>query len=322
MHHPLRLLLPLLLGTACIRPIQSPPPLLLAATPSPGRTAYFAALGTGDYAALDGIIATLTQEADSGDITSRAVLGFAHAWRLSEWHRQPTDPTVTRHAALAAHAFEQASAALPDDPRLVGFRGSFLQARGSIEDDPKLTRQGWFDTVDASKAWPEWGKFTQAYGLITLSTDHRLYNESIELYWDNLDECAGAPVPRGPLDWRPYAAELDANGSARDRRACTNTTVAPHNVEGFFMVFGDHLAKAGDLELARSMYENALNIDDGTWPHRAVAEARVADLQALPERFSTNPEGGEVRAVTEMPVFGSAISCTVCHQATGTGVVE
>jgi len=307
--------------TGCVRPIQSPPPLLVSASPSSARTAYFAALLSGDYSALDAIIAELAQEAEAGDDTSRAVLGFAHAWRLSEWQRQPDDPTVTAHAAKAAAAFAEASAAFPDDPRLVGFRGSFLQARGSIEGDDKLTRAGWFDTVAAAKAWPEWGKFTQAYGLVTLSTDHRRFDDGIALYWDNLDECAGEPVPRGPLDWRPYAEKLDHQGSPIDRRACTNTSVAPHNVEGFFMVFGDHLAKAGELDTARAMYDNALNIDDGTWPHRAVAERRLADLASLPDRFAQPPARGEVRDLTEMPVFGSAISCTVCHQGTGSGLL-
>mgnify|MGYP001464711157 CR=1 FL=1 len=37
----------------------------------------------------------------------------------------------------------------------MGFRGSFKQAQGSIEDSARLQRQGWFDQNDATRRWPD-----------------------------------------------------------------------------------------------------------------------------------------------------------------------
>ncbi|MEN0064924.1 MAG: hypothetical protein AAGA48_22455 [Myxococcota bacterium] len=297
---------------ACATRDATTPPLLHTASPSDGRDAYFEALGTADYDRLDGIIDTLQTEADAGDAVSLATLGFAHAWRLSEWRRRPDDANVTDHARWAMEAFDDAVDAVPDDARLVGFRGSFRQATGTIEERGGLVRRGWFDTVESARRWPEWGLFTQAYGLVTLEPETRRFEKGITLLWENLDECADTEVPRENMDWTVFADRIDDDF---DVRACTNTPVAPHNIEGFFFVFGDFYAKKGDLANAKMMYENAVAMDDGTWPWRTLTDHRLATLDTLPDRLNRTYDEDDRPTPEDMLVFGSIAGCTICHQA-------
>ena len=45
---------------------------------------------------------------------------------------------VIESADLAVRYFTESSEALPDDPRLIGFLGSFKQAQGAIHNRPDL----------------------------------------------------------------------------------------------------------------------------------------------------------------------------------------
>lgn len=295
-------------------PQQSAPDRLYDADASQGRTAFFAALAAGDYGSLDPILLTLEAEADAGDDASRAVLGFAHSWKLSEFARAPVQG-VQEHARLAVEAFDLATDAHPDDPRLEGFRGAFLMAQGSIEDQPALLRKGWFATGRSIRGWPEWALFTRSYGLVGFDPDHRRYQQAIEMMWRTLDECATQPVARSQLDWSVLNGSIDTTDPLKVR-ACMNTDVVPYNIEGFFLVFGDLYARAGQLENAQMMYDNALAMDaEGTWPYRWVAEERVASMSALPDRFADQPAALPSTDPSEHLIFGGPASCTVCHQA-------
>ena len=82
------------------------------------------------------------------------------------------------------------------------------------------------------------------------------------------------------------------------RRVCWNSWIAPHNFEGFFLNFGDMLVKAGQPELAVSMYRNAqLAREYATWPYKAVLEARIRDAAKNVEAFRrTEPRAGRGHA--------------------------
>lgn len=299
---------------------STPPDLLWQSGSSPGRDAFFDAFANGRYTDLDPILADLTEEAADGDDVSLAVLGFAHTWKLAEAPRLAPDPSTLDHIDVAAATFDRAVDAMPHDPRLVGFLGSLQLAQGSVWGDDTLSRKGWFGTKASARQWPEWGLFTQAYGLVSLSPDDKRFTQGIDLLWEDLDACADTRVEREDLDWTVYEGDVAADTDDWDRRACANTTVVPHNVEGFFTIFGDAYAKAGDLANADLMYANALaSADAGTWPYRAVAEARRAELESLPELFNAEPADGPVDP-SDTLVFSGPAGCTICHQASSSVV--
>lgn len=295
-------------------PDAEAPPLLSEGDISQGRDAYFDALQNGNYSELDDIIATLKQESDAGDPQSLAVLGFAHSWKLAEYRRDPSDPSITEHAKLAADAFSGAIKEIPHDARLLGFRGSFRQARGKIENNSLMTALGWFDEVNAATRWPAWGLFTKAYGLITFGPDESLYKQGIGFLWDNLDICAGENVNREAFNLQDYPQLTQPNIDPRIERPCTNTPVAPHNLEGFFLYFGDMYAKASNLDQAETMYLTALEVNQGDWPYADVAAKRIERLQELPALFNLERGSSEQVSVDEINVFQSQISCVACHQ--------
>ena len=270
----------------------------------------------GDYSRLEDTIESLTREMLEGDDISTATLGFAHAWRLAEASRlEEGSARVIESADMAVRYFTESSEALPNDPRLKGFLGSFKQALGAIHDRPEYQREGWFDQKKAVRAWPEWALFTQAFGLITLDASDSRYKKGIGFMWRTVDLCVDGTVDRDPFDYTPYFAQVQTDTDARNQRACGNTDVVPYNAQGFFMVFGDLLAKAGNTEDAKVMYETAQTLPGSdTWPFRSLVDQRLVDLQDLPNIFAISPEQGAQADPERSTVFHGPYSCVVCHQ--------
>ena len=296
-------------------PLSEPPALLSEGEQSEGRTSFFQAFQQADYSSLDESIELLTREYLDGDSKSTATLGFAHAWRLAESGRVEDGPArVIESADLAVRYFYESSQEFPTDPRLKGFLGSFKQAQGSIHGHPELQKEGWFDQKDAVRDWPEWGLFTQAYGLITKSPDESRYQKGIELLWHNIDECIDGKIDRNDFDYRSLFDQVQEDSDPRNYRACANTTIVPYNVQGFFTVFGDFYAKANDLENAARMYETALELPGAdTWPYHNLAEQRLLDLEELSQWFSHEPERGTQIDARNTTIFSGPYNCSVCH---------
>ena len=303
------------LGITGCKEDKEAPPLLSESTPSEGRDAFFDALWYGEYERMENVIPLLQAEADAGDASSLAILGFSHSWKLAEYRRDPdADPDIGRHAALAVDAFDAAIRQIPGDARLLGFRGSFLQAQGRVESNQLLTIRGFIDENNAAQRWPAWGLFTKAYGLITLAADDPLYQQGIDALWENIDVCAGEPVNREAFNLADYPALFVPSGDPRLDRPCLNTPVAPHNLEGFFLYFGDMYAKANDLDQAQRLYGIALELDPGDWPYAHVARSRLNRLDELPELFNRVYDRSEEVSVEEINLFESQINCVSCHQ--------
>ena len=298
--------------TACQ---SEPPPRLIDAEPSDGRDAFFEALDTGDYQQLDDIITTLTREHNDGDDHSTAVLAFAHAWRMSESPRDPGNPRVVEHADSAVRYFEEAIERFPEDPRLLGFLGGFRQAVGTIHDEPNLRRKGWFEIAKSARQWPEWGLFTRAYVATQMDPSERRYKKALKFYWKNLDKCIEDKVDRDDFDFKAWHEASMADDDPWNWRACHNTDVAPHNVEGFFMAFGDMLAKGGDERNARIMYQAALEVPEADeWPYRHIAEARLENLAELEGWFNEEIDRSEEIDSNRVTMIQGAYGCTGCHQ--------
>lgn len=295
--------------------LSEPPPLLSEAEGTLGRQAFFSALLKADYDQVDNSIELLTREYLEGDVLSTATLGFAHAWRLGEAGRvEDGSARVIESADLAVRFFTEASEDLPDDPRIVGFLGSFKQAQGAIHGRPELQTEGWFDQGKAVRAWPEWGLFARAYGLVTMNPEERRYKEGIELLWQNLEECIDDSIDRDDFDYRRHFDDVQHDQNQLNARACGNSAVVPYNAQGFFLVFGDMLAKAGELEMAKDMYNTSMGLPGSeTWPYQWLVEHRIDDLSQLPSWFSEAPDRSTQANPTRTTTFSGPYNCAVCH---------
>ena len=76
------------------------------------------------------------------------------------------------------------------------------------------------------------------------ASDSARFREGLEQQWATLDVCFGERVSRESPRLDKYLALRTSEGP---KRVCWNSWIAPHNWEGFFLNFGDMLARADDL---------------------------------------------------------------------------
>ncbi len=249
------------------------------------------------------------------------LLGLAHLWNVSERERvQTPDPRVTDSAILSERYLQEAYRLEPKDGRLPGFIGVLRLALGSINDDPKLTTDGYLTIQDGVSAYPEFNLFVLSVGLSQLPAGSERFNESVEAMWHNFEVCANVTVSRDDtaLARLPALNQTFLDRAARNqlsdgvRRACTNTQIAPYNLEGFFMHWGDVLVKQGRTAAARTIYGLAkMTPTYQSWPYRAILEDHVANLEARAVAYK-NPDPTQQ---PELVVASSAMACVVCHQS-------
>lgn len=249
--------------------------------------------------------------------TLAAHIGFTHAWALSERIRlKESSANIIDHAALATKYFEDAKRLDPKDVRLKGFHGDFLMSEGSIAKDKKKITKGYFEAKSVTKQWPEWGDFTLSYPLSLSSKTDKRFQESIDLMWHNADVCACEKVDRNALDWRKYYTLLEGDLTEKNKRACWNTWITPHNLEGFFIHFGDILIKSGDLEKGLMMYQNVKLVPEyENYPYKAFLEHRIKNAKQNLKRFNQSIEVAYGNS-NQVLMINSEISCMGCHQKT------
>ena len=209
---------------------------------------------------------------------------------------------------LARKYFEEAVRLDPGEARYLGFYASLLMAEGTIHKDEKMVRQGFYAMKDAVRAWPEFNYFTAGYTASGLPVDSERYREGLEQQWLTLDVCTGEKVDRASPDYAKYMPLETKEGP---RRVCWNSWIAPHNFEGFFLNFGDMLVKAGQPDLAVTMYRNAqLAREYPAWPYKAVLEARIRDAAKNVAAFRRTEPGPDAATLMGRSTF----ACMGCHQ--------
>jgi hypothetical protein len=272
--------------------------------------AFWAALHAGAYADIPKV-KELLQRAylnDPSDAITAAHLGFLHIWSIAERARLDSPrASVTDDMLLAQHYFREA-VQMTGDPRFMGFLAVTELANGTLHKDEKLVRTGYFRMKDAVARFPEFNLFARGYAASQLPVDSERFKAGLEDMWVNIDACIDARFDRNRPDYAPY---MRLETTAGPKRVCWNGPIAPHNLEGFALNFGDMLVKHGDVAAARVMYGNAkLSRTFDRWPYRALLERRLAQADENVDIFR--------RPVDQQPkdrriMFASEASCSGCH---------
>jgi len=276
-------------------------------------TVFWRTLHDGDYAHIDVALQAETAAylADPNDALTAAHVGWLHIWRLAESGRlERRTPAITDEAILARRYFEEAVALQPDDARFQGFLAAAQLAEASIHADPALAQRGVATMRAAVQAWPEFNLFTAGYVASSAPRASAQFQQGLELQWANMEACLGTTVDRKNPDMARYlSARTAANKDEKTQRACGNTPAAPHNVEGFYMNFGDMLAKAGDWQTARIVYANAKLVPEyASWPFAAELQSRIEHAQDNVAAFD-GPGLPRPQIMTN-----SNAACMACHQ--------
>lgn len=277
---------------------------------------FWEALHQGRYEQL-GEVKELLQRAylaDPFDAVTTAHLGFLHIWRVSERARlSEPKASVTDELLLSQRYFAEA-VEMTGDPRFLGFLAGSELANGSIHKDERLLRQGFFRMKDAVKQYPEFNLFARGYSASQFAYDSERFKNGLADMWSNIDFCFDGQLDKQNPDYTPFMSQETTVGT---KRVCWNGWIAPHNHEGFALNLGDMLTKAGEVQAARRMYENAkLSKTYADWPYRDVLEQRLAHLEENVEVFR--------RPLDQQPkeqrlMFGSHFSCGGCHEGTVEG---
>jgi len=264
----------------------------------------------GAYDEISRVLALLTAaylETPSDAVTA-AHIAWLHNWRMAERERSSSVPaTITDDVMLARRYFEEAARLNPSDARVLAFLAGHTVAEGTLHKDERLVRRGYYMMLDAIDAWPEFSLFTAGYVMSRLPADSPRFKEGLEWQWRNLDVCVQERFDRTNPD---YAKYLRLETKVGPKRACWNSSIAPHNLEGFFLNMGDMLVKSGDWQSAQKIYANAKRLPDyTTWKFADVLEARIAQAQENVAAFN-GAQGAPDRPI----MINSAFACMACHQ--------
>lgn len=236
---------------------------------------------------------------DRNDGRSHFLIGMMHLYLYGREGADPLRPSARgkRHVVAARHAFDRAVPLLWDgvsgDSRVPGFAAAATYAKGVGLGDAATTERAIAELEHAAE---------------------------INTLFNSFDLFAVAPaVPWNDPLYARVLALLDetffevARECSTQSEICFNDGMAPHNVEGTFLLFGDIYAKGGRVEQARSYYEAALSIGEGSgWDPRFVATARER-VATVEERAALYQDGDP----TNDPPFvgsGGASSCAYCHR--------
>jgi hypothetical protein len=247
------------------------------------------------------------------DPRTTAHIGFLHAWLAAERARLPSvPPTMTDQLILARTYFARAAALDPTDARVQGFHASFEMSDAGVQRDSTAFAAGLARGRAAIAAWPEFNWFTVGYTLSGRDHASPLFHEGLDMQWRTMDACSRTPIDRT----NPTAAvALRAEATERDprrRRACWNSWLAPHNVEGFFLNMGDMLVKSGDWRTGVKVYALARGMTSYPgWAFRDVLEARIARAEQNVAAFRRPESDG---AAGPRMMLGSRFACVACHQ--------
>jgi len=136
--------------------------------------------------------------------------------------------------------------------------------------------------------------------------------------WKNLERCVGHTVDRDHLE----RLDGDQDGQTKDIgskrfRACFNGDRAPHNLEGFFLHFGDVPTKRQEPCRAHSACALAKSSTTwASWPYAGILGDRMKSVDARAGQFRS------AKTVTDEPKLTARAGyfCVSCHQrGAGTG---
>jgi hypothetical protein len=111
---------------------------------------------------------------------------------------------------------------------------------------------------------------------------------------------------------------LETATTSKDR-VLKNSWIAPHNIEGVFMVYGDMLVKNGDWEEAIEVYRLARFSEQyDSWDYKEILELRIINAEANVELFRKKTPRNHKPEIGKRMLIQTEISCRSCHQMSNT----
>lgn len=263
-----------------------------------GEAAFWDTLGGNnrDREALE-LLAQATRR-DPRDGRSHFLTGMMHLQRFERIDADPRHASEAGRLELleAVQAFDRASPLLWDgvrgDSRAPGFAAAATYKKGVAFDEPDTIARGFQAMSDAADINPLFNGFIP-FGAGPIATPD---SDQYALILHLLDD---------------VFPTLFTDCVGQDE-ICFNGGLAPHNLEGTFVLFGDLYTKAGRIEKAQSYYAGAAQTGETAgWSPTFIAHARAL-AASVPERAALyqNDDPSDDPPFTDL---GGAGNCAYCH---------
>ena len=273
-----------------------------------------------EYDQIPQVQAQLEQavENDSRNSTLYALLGAAHFWHIGEYTRDPNpqDPALAQDMPEAVENFGKALnldyytkhfIGHINDDHLPGYLGITTVHLGQMTNDADLIAKG-DETLDfAAYQFPEFNNFNRWAAHSTDFKDTASYKKALDSLWQGIDSCIGGKIDRNNPDIKPYLGLLTSVGR---KKACWwEGELAPYSFEGYMLNLGNGLVKAGQVDAARVVYNNARYAANyNTWPYRSVLETIAAsDLNSRAALYADDNQQNDP------PLGVPNRGCSYCH---------
>lgn len=279
-------------------------------------------LHKGNYDSIPSIISKLhaAYVTEPDNAKTAAHLGFIYLWNFSERFRKTPDSSIVENIYLSNRYFKEALKLNQEDPRIFGFQSAANMCEGAVSRNFPLIIKAYFDGLRSIKKWPQFNKFALSLMESQRDTNSLMYRQAMKYQWELIDDCSCKKLTEDSLMANPdkvlqaLISELKNSNDVKIKRVCWNSWIAPHNLEGFFMNFGDMLVKEGSADEARVMYKAAkLSPSYKEWPYKAALEKRLRDMDKNAKEFNQPLQLLERTSDTQL-FINSEMSCSGCHQ--------
>jgi len=278
----------------------------------------------GNYDSIPKILDTLTAAYldNPSDIRTVDHLAFTHMWALSERRNSDHAPSIIEHATLAQKYFGESYRMNPQDTRILSFLSSVKMVNGAIGGDPGLSKEGYLNGKKAIREWENFSSFSLAYTLSRLPHTDDKFKDALALmktlagrHAHNFDSHSPDTQQQiANIELLTDSGQLKDAGQSKDR-VFHNSWIAPHNIEGFFMVYGDMLVKSGNWAEAISVYQLSRHVRQyPDWDYKDVLERRIKQAKRNVEVFRKPVARSERVAADDAILVETGIACRSCHQ--------
>jgi len=271
----------------------------------------------GNYDSISQIIKKLNiaLNENPNDLVSTEHLGFVHIWALSERQRLSSpDPSIAENLHLARQYFEKACKMDETDPRILGFFADMLLDEGFRLNNTKEQTEGLVTGLKAVKQWPQFNKFTIGYAFSALPPGDKNFKLGLKWQYESMNDCACNASNVNTLSNQEKTEAIKSCNSEKIKRACGNSWIAPHNLEGFFLNMGDMLVKNGQWEEGIKIYKLAKISDTyDKWIYKNVLEDRITNARENTAAFNKPLNEIDLKNQKVM-MINSRFSCMSCHQ--------
>lgn len=271
----------------------------------------------GNYDSIPTILEKLTAAylENPNDIRTITHLAFTHMWAIAE-HQMNSNPRLIEHATLAQKYFGESYKMNPRDTRVLSFLSSVKLVNGTISKDDGLLKEGYLNGLKAIREWKDFSAFSLGYTLSRLPHTDEKFQEALKLMSNLASGYTENFNPKSSATQQAIAEMkiLEYSHLTKDR-VFYNSWVAPHNIEGFFMVYGDMLVKNGEWKEAIDVYKLARFSEQyDSWNYKDILEKRIINAKANVEFFRKEIPRNQKSEIGKTMLVQTKISCRSCHQ--------